>query len=325
MPPSPDTIIKKVCSTIDVLVSYKQMMINKAIVLQSFEQSATDTWADEVDEFDVDELPPEDGLWRTKWHVTEQTREVFEVGKSMCKFAGIGYQELCVRASRCDLPCPLNDVEWLAVFIDECLQTFASSQRQESRSKSVRYHRMYGPEADSAFPVRMTEVLKQDCLGRTVCTRYVFSPCSADEYDQAVRQTPIDCRPLLGAMGLQDTRSGQALLDAGKSDFHIFKMSTLVQSPQGRAFLDQFACVIETAMTPVFAGIICICIYIRTCVCVRMCVCVWGGVYACTCSVCIHMYVFIRMSTYAYTRMNLNCMYMSITGALTYTHAHTSK
>ena len=271
MPPSLDAVIKKVCSTIDVLVSHQQMMINKAIALQSYEQSTAGTWATEVNAFDVDDLPPEDALWRTKWHVAEQTREGFEIGKSMCKFAGMGYQELCVRASRCDMPCPFNDVEWLASFIDECLQTFESNQRLESRRESVRYHCMY--VRDSAFLVRITQVLKQDCLGRTVCTRYVFSPCSADEYDQAVRETPMDCRPLLGAMGLQDTRSGQALLNAGKSDFHSFKMSTLVQSPQGRAFLEKFACVIETAMIPVFAGIICICIYIRMCVCVRMCVC----------------------------------------------------
>ena len=143
MPPSLYAVIKKVCSTIDVLVSYKQMMINKTIVLQSYEQSAagTGTWADEVDEFDVDDLPPEDALWRTKWHAAEQTREGFEIGKSMCEFAGMGCQELCVRASHCDLPCPFNEVEWLAAFISECLQTFASNQRQESRSKSVRYHR----------------------------------------------------------------------------------------------------------------------------------------------------------------------------------------
>ena len=293
MPPSLDTTIKKVCSTIDVLVSYQQIMINKAIALQSYEQSTTGTWANEVDEFDVDDLPPEDALWRTKWHAAEQTREGFEMGKSMCKFAGMGYQELCVRASRCELPCPFNDVEWLASFIGECLQTFASNQRQESQSKFVRYHRMYGPERDNAFLVRITEVLKQDCLGRTVCTRYVFSPCSADEYDQAVRETPMDCRPLLGAMGLQDTRSGQALIDAGKSDFHSFKMRNLVQSPQGRAFLEQFAHVIETAMTPVFAGNIRVCICIRMCVYVRLCMCVCWYMY--TCTVCVYICIFIRM------------------------------
>jgi len=37
MPPSLYAVIKKVCSTIDVLVSYKQMMINKTIVLQSYD------------------------------------------------------------------------------------------------------------------------------------------------------------------------------------------------------------------------------------------------------------------------------------------------
>jgi len=289
MPPALDTIVKKVCSTIDLIVSHQQMRINKAIALQSFElsQSATGTWAEELDELDVDDLQPEDALWRTKWHATEQTREGFEMGKAMCDFAGVGYQELCVRASRCELPCPFNDVEWLAVFIDECLQTFASNQKQESHSKFVRYHRMYGPERDSAFLVRITEVLKQDCVGRSICTRNVFSPCSADEYDQAMRETPMDCRPLLGAMGLQDTRSGQALLNAGKSDFHCFKMSALVQSEQGRAFLDQFAHVIETAMTPVFAGIctsIHMCAYAYAYFCISLRECTYK-------TICMYLYI----------------------------------
>eukprot|EP00277_Geminigera_cryophila_P016870 CAMPEP_0179448488 /NCGR_PEP_ID=MMETSP0799-20121207/32309_1 /TAXON_ID=46947 /ORGANISM="Geminigera cryophila, Strain CCMP2564" /LENGTH=429 /DNA_ID=CAMNT_0021240331 /DNA_START=31 /DNA_END=1320 /DNA_ORIENTATION=- len=254
MPPSLDAVIKKVCSTVDVLLSHQQMTINKAIALQSYEQSTTGTWANEVDEFDVDDSPPENALWGTKYHVDTQAREGFEMGKSVCEFFGMGYQELCVRASRCDLPCPLNDVEYLESCISSILRAFVCNQRQDSRSNSVTYHRMYGPERESAFLVRATEVMKQDCVGRTVSTSHVFSQCSADEYDQAVRETPISCRPLLGAMGLQDTRSGQALLNAGKSDFHSFKMSTLVQSPQGRAFLEKFACVIETAMIPVFAA-----------------------------------------------------------------------
>jgi len=115
----------------------------------------------------------------------------------------------------------------------------------------------------------------------------------------------MDCRPLLGAMGLQDMRSGQALLNAGKSDFRSFKMSTLVQSKQGRAFLEHFAGVIETAMTPVFAGIICVCIYICTCVCVHMCLC--GGEYIHECTVCTYVqcvYTYVCMYTYVYV-----CMY----------------
>jgi len=236
-------VVGKLSSAFCELIEIKRSAVSKAILMQTFEQSAVGGEGG-TDAMDLEARSFEDGevaAMTTIYNVTNGERNGFHGTRAMAHMMGYSYEEASARLGSCQLCLWLTELEALTIQFDQ-VRMVASGHTSWTRYMCISTARDYQP----GRLVRAEFSTKVDSLGRCMSTTWKLFPVSVEEFDRQLDNAPESVRPFMSLLG--DSRRGQELLDDAKTDQEKLKLAHLLQTPEGVRILKLLAKVIDNQL-----------------------------------------------------------------------------